>query len=392
MKVDVSDNILVTGGAGYIGSHVALALLDAGYHVTIIDNLSTGSIAAIPNEARFVEGDLADEALLTTVMDRGRFDAVMHFAASAVAPASVGDPFSYYRNNTANTILLGTLAAQKRVRAFVFSSTAAVYRSTGLAPVDEDAPKDPQSPYGWSKLMSEQILRDMAAAAGFGLGVLRYFNVAGADPLGRAGQRTPNATHLIKVACEHAVGKRDAITVYGSDFDTPDGTGVRDYVHVTDLADAHVRVLTHLLAGEESVVFNCGYGRGASVLDVARAVERVTGCRVNLRYADRRAGDPAVIVANPERLRRALSWAPRFDDLDEIVRTALEWEQRVQREQEVPGPVPTFSPVHHDAATLAPGQGCDVNIETTLGVGHHERQHFHSSSSLQIEVEEAVRP
>jgi UDP-glucose 4-epimerase len=393
MKIDVIDNILVTGGAGYIGSHVALALLDAGCRVTIIDNLSTGSIASVPDGARFIKGDLADDVLLAALMDRGRFDAVMHFAASAVAPASVGDPFTYYRNNTANTIQLGTLAAQARVRAFVFSSTAAVYRSTGLTPVDEDAPKDPQSPYGWSKLMSEQILRDMAAAAGFRLGVLRYFNVAGADPMGRTGQRTLNATHLVKVACEHAVGKRDAIIVYGSDYDTPDGTGVRDYVHVTDLADAHVRVLTHLLGGGESFVCNCGYGRGASVLDVARALERVTGCPANLRYEGRRAGDPAVIVANSERLRLALNWAPRFDDLDEIVRTALEWERRIDREQQGAGPAPAFRHVRPGAATLAPDQGVsDVHIRMTLGPRDHERQHSQIESSLQIDVGEGVYP
>jgi UDP-glucose 4-epimerase len=321
--------VLVTGGAGYIGSHAALALVEAGCSVTVVDNLSTGSLAAVPEEARFVEGDLADEALMAGLFDGGRFDAVMHFAASVVAPASVDDPLTYYRNNTSNTIRLGALAARSGVRAFVFSSTAAVYRSCGMDPVNEDALKAPQSPYGWSKLMSEQALRDMAAASDFRLGVLRYFNVAGADPLGRTGQRTPNATHLIKVACEHAVGKREAITVFGTDFETPDGTGVRDYVHVSDLADAHVAALTHLLGKGDGFIFNCGYGRGASVMDVARAVERVSHRPVNLRYAERRPGDPAVIVANANRLRSALSWTPRFDDLDEIVRTALEWEKRI---------------------------------------------------------------
>jgi UDP-glucose 4-epimerase len=327
------EHILVTGGAGYIGSHVALALLETGRSVTILDNLSTGSAASVPEEARLVEGDLADEALTARLFDQSRFDAVMHFAASTVAPASVADPFTYYLNNTSNTTRLGALAARAGVRAFVFSSTAAVYRSSGMEPVDESAPTGPQSPYGWSKLMSEQILRDMAAVSDFGLGILRYFNVAGADPLGRTGQRTPNATHLIKVACEHAVGKREAITVYGTDFETPDGTGVRDYVHVSDLADAHVAALTHLLAGGEGFVLNCGYGRGSSVLDVARALERVSGRPVNLRYADRRAGDPAVILANADRLRRTLDWIPRFDDLDEIVRTALKWEQRSARQK-----------------------------------------------------------
>lgn len=348
-------SVLVSGGAGYIGSHVALALIEAGYQVTILDNLSTGSIESVPCEARFIPADLADEAALTSLLMRERFDAVMHFAASAVAPASIGDPFTFYRNNTANTILLGTLAAHARVRAFVFSSTAAVYRSTGVEPVDEEAPKDPQSPYGWSKLMAEQILRDMAAASDIRLGVLRYFNVAGADPLGRTGQRTLNATHLIKVACEYAVGKRDAITVYGTDFNTPDGTGVRDYVHVTDLADAHVRVLTHLLAGEQNLTCNCGYGQGASVLDVVRALERVTGRPANLRYAGRRPGDPPVIVANSERLRRTLNWIPRFNHLDEIVRTALEWERRIDREI-LARPAPALAPMRQDAIN-APQQG-----------------------------------
>ena len=324
-------SILVTGGAGYIGSHVALALLEAGYAVTIIDNLSTGSAAAVPEGADFVEGDVADDALVGELLKGGRFDGVMHFAASAVAPASVSDPFSYYSNNTAHTIALGTQAARAGIAAFVFSSTAAVYRSNGMTPVDEDAATAPQSPYGWSKLMSEQILRDMAAAAGFRLGILRYFNVAGADPLGRAGQRTPNATHLIKVACEHALGRREAITVYGTDFDTPDGTGVRDYVHVSDLADAHVTALAHLLGGGDGFVLNCGYGRGASVLDVAHALERVSGRPVNLRYAARRAGDPAVVLANADRMRSMLGWTPRFEDLDEIVETALEWERSIHR-------------------------------------------------------------
>lgn len=344
----MSCNILVTGGAGYIGSHVALALLEAGYSVTIIDNLSTGSAVSAPREAHFIEGDLADELRIASLFQRGRFDAVMHFAASTVAPASVGDPFTYYRNNIANTIRLGTLAARANVRAFVFSSTAAVYRSTGMDPVDEDAPKEPQSPYGWSKLMSEQILRDMAAASDVRLGILRYFNVAGADPLGRTGQRTPNATHLIKIACEHAVGKREAITVYGTDFDTPDGTGVRDFIHVSDLADAHVAALRRLLAGGNGFVFNCGYGRGSSVLDVVRALERVSHRQVNLRYAGRRSGDPAVILANADSLRRTLNWIPRFDNLDEIIRTALEWERRIGRERAAMAPGSAHRPVRLD--------------------------------------------
>ena len=324
--------VLVTGGAGYIGSEVARALCDAGAAVTIVDNLSTGSRLALPEDARFVEGDLGDDDVLARLFADAPFDAVIHFAARTVAPDSVADPFTFYRNNTVNTVRLGTAAARAGVRAFVFSSTAAVYRSTGMAPVDESAPKEPQSPYGWSKLMSEQILHDMGAAAGFRLGVLRYFNVAGADPLGRSGPRTRNATHLVKVACEYAVGKRDAITVYGTDYATPDGTGVRDYIHVSDLADAHGAALRHLLAGNEGFVLNCGYGRGHSVLDVVGSLERVSGRRVELRFAPRRPGDPPVVVANPGALRRLLDWTPRHNSLDAIVASGLAWEETLLRE------------------------------------------------------------
>lgn len=326
--------VLVTGGAGYIGSQVAMALQEAGAAVTILDNLSTGSRRAVPDGARFIVGDLGDDTVLIDLFADARFDAVLHFAASTVAPDSVGDPFTFYRNNTVNTVRLGTAAARAGVRAFVFSSTAAVYRSTGMEPVDESAPKVPESPYGWSKLMSEQILADMGAAAGFRLGVLRYFNVAGADPLGRCGPRTRNATHLVKVACEYAVGKRDAITVYGTDYATPDGTGVRDYIHVADLADAHVAALRHLLAGNDGFVLNCGYGRGHSVLDVVRSLERVSRRPAALRFAPRRPGDPAVVVANPGALRRLLDWTPRHDSLDAIVATSLAWEEKLLRSPE----------------------------------------------------------
>ena len=324
--------VLVTGGAGYIGSEVARALCDAGASVTILDNLSTGSRLALPGSARLVEGDLGDDDILAGLFAAAPFDAVMHFAASTVAPDSVADPFSFYRNNTVNTVRLGTAAARAGVRAFVFSSTAAVYRSSGMAPVEESAPKEPQSPYGWSKLMSEQILRDMAASPAFRLGILRYFNVAGAHPLGRGGPRTRNATHLVKVACEYAVGRREAITVYGSDYATPDGTGVRDYIHVNDLADAHVAGLRHLLAGNAGFVLNCGYGRGHSVLDVIRALERVTGRPADLRFGPRRPGDPAVVVANADALRRLLGWQPRYDSIDEIVATGLAWEEKLRAE------------------------------------------------------------
>jgi UDP-glucose 4-epimerase len=322
--------ILVTGGAGYIGSHVTLALLEAGLEPIVLDNLSTGSRNAVPKEVQLIVGDLKDEARLATLLSEMKFDAIMHFAASTVAPASVADPFTYYTNNTSNTTRLGTLAVRAGVRAIVFSSTAAVYQSNGAQAVTEEAPKIPQSPYGWSKLLSERILRDMATASDMTLGVFRYFNVAGADPAGRAGQATPNATHLIKVACEHVVGLRDAITVYGTDFPTPDGTGVRDYIHVTDLADAHVAGLHHLLAGKPGFTLNCGYGRGASVLEVIEALRRVTGEPLKVKVADRRPGDPAAIFADPSKLREVLKWVPRYDDLDEIVRSALAWERQIQ--------------------------------------------------------------
>ena len=322
--------ILVTGGAGYIGSHVTLALLEAGFEPIVLDNLSTGARSAVPLRAKFVLGDLANEVLLASLFAEMKFDAVMHFAASTVAPASISDPFTYYANNTSNTTRLGTIAAKSGVKAFVFSSTAAVYQSNGIKAATEEAPTVPQSPYGWSKLMSEQILRDMAAASDMKLGVLRYFNVAGADPQGRVGQVTQNATHLIKVACEHAVGLRDAITVYGTDYPTPDGTGIRDYVHVSDLADAHVLGLYHLLAAKAGFTLNCGYGHGASVLEVVDAMRRASGRALCIRFAERRPGDLAISVADPSKLKTMLDWKPRFDDLDEVVRSALAWESRIQ--------------------------------------------------------------
>lgn len=319
--------VLLTGGAGYIGSHAVLALTEAKMRVTIVDNLSTGSLRSVPADAMFVQGDLNNRDFVSDLLHVNKFDAVVHFAASTVAPESVRDPFTYYRNNTSNTIQLGACAAEAGVRAFVFSSTAAVYGTVNGGAASEHTPQLPSSPYGWSKLMSEQILRDMGVASCMKVGIFRYFNVAGADPGGRAGQRTPDATHLIKVACQYALGQRTSLTVYGTDFDTPDGTGVRDYIHVTDLVEAHVLGLKHLLGDGDSFTLNCGYGRGYSVLDVVGALERLCNRKLPLLYAERREGDPAISVANVEAIRQTLNWTPKYDDLDEIVRSAFEWEK-----------------------------------------------------------------
>ena len=321
--------VLVTGGAGYIGSHMVYALTDAGEDVVVLDNLSTGFWWAISPKARLVEGDIGDEALLHRVMRETKFDAVIHFAGSIVVPESVADPLSYYLNNTVKTRSLLAAAVAAKVPRFVFSSTAAVYGNPTVNPVFENAVLNPMSPYGRSKLMSEWMLRDTQAADGLQFAALRYFNVAGADPKGRTGQSTPRATHLIKVACQTALGQRDHLDVYGTDYPTPDGTCVRDYIHVSDLVAAHLDALRYLRAGGESGIFNCGYGRGFSVLEVARAVERASGRRIDLRLTERRAGDPAAIVAGADRARAILGWKPKHEDLDGIVASALAWENHL---------------------------------------------------------------
>ncbi|PWE57715.1 UDP-glucose 4-epimerase GalE [Metarhizobium album] len=324
--------VLVTGGAGYIGSHMVWALLDAGEDVVVLDRLSTGFRWAVAPEARFYMGDAGDETLLQQVFAENDIDAIIHFAGSVVVPESIVHPLEYYENNTSKTRMLLAAAVKAGIPHFVFSSTAAVYGTQESAvPVRESVTPRPESPYGVSKLMSEMMLRDTAQAHAFSYVALRYFNVAGADPKGRAGQSTVGATHLIKVACEAALGRRASIDVYGTDYNTPDGTGVRDYIHVSDLVEAHLRALAYLRQGGVSLTANCGYGQGYSVLQVLQAVMRVHGGRFGVRYAPRRAGDPASIVADPSLAREALGWVPSHDDLDGIVRNALDWEEHLAR-------------------------------------------------------------
>jgi len=323
--------VLVTGGAGYIGSHTVLALSDRGEDVVVLDNLSTGFRSVIPEGVELVVGDIDDRALVDSVMDRYEVDAVIHFAGSIVVPDSVTDPLGYYLNNTVKTRELLAAAVAHAVPRFIFSSTAAVYGTPEIVPVTEDTVLAPISPYGSSKLMTEWMLRDTAAAHPLNYVALRYFNVAGADPQGRAGQSTARATHLIKVAVEAATGARDHVSIFGTDYDTPDGTGVRDYIHVSDLAAAHLAALDHLRAGEPGGVFNCGYGHGASVRQVLDTVQRVSGQRIDVREEARRAGDPASLVSDPSLLRQTLDWTPQLDDLAVIVEHALRWEQRLRQ-------------------------------------------------------------
>jgi UDP-glucose 4-epimerase len=321
--------VLVTGGAGFIGSHMVLELLDAGEDVVVLDNLSTGFRWAVPGGAEFVEGDVGDLNLVRRLLSGNRIDAIVHFAGSVVVPESVADPLGYYLNNTCKSRTLIAAAVEARIPNFIFSSTAAVYGMPKENPVAEDALLMPISPYGTSKLMTELMLRDTAKASDLRYVALRYFNVAGADPLGRSGQSTARATHLIKVACEAAVGERPYVEVYGTDYPTPDGTCIRDYIHVTDLVRAHLDALRYLRAGGESEVLNCGYGNGFSVLDVIGSVKRVSQHDLAVRMASRRPGDPAVIVARAERIGDVLGWQPRLADLDTIVGHALDWEKRL---------------------------------------------------------------
>ncbi len=321
--------ILVTGGAGYIGSHMVHELVDAGEQVVVLDNLSTGFRFLIPTSVPFVSGSTGDRSLVDDIIARHAITAIVHFAASVVVPESVADPLGYYSNNTVNTCALLDVAIKTGIRQFIFSSTAAVYGTTGEAPVRESAPTVPISPYGTSKLMSEIMLHDAGKAHGLRFVILRYFNVAGADPKLRTGQATPAATHLIKVACETATGKRPKMDVFGTDYPTPDGTCIRDYIHVSDLVQAHSAALAYLRSGGASTTFNCGYGRGASVFEVIDAVRRASGRDFSVDVSGRRPGDAPALVANVDRIRAALPWRPRFQNLDTIVAHALAWEKQL---------------------------------------------------------------
>jgi len=322
--------VLVTGGAGYIGSHAVLALLDNGWPVVVIDDLSTGFDWAVPPAATLVRGDIGDRALLDRTLAEHRIGAIMHFAGSIIVPESVAKPLDYYDNNTVKSRGLIAAAVAAGVRHFIFSSTAATYGTPATVPVTEDMPTVPINPYGWSKLMTEQMLADTAAAHPLNYCALRYFNVAGADPEGRTGQSTAGATHLIKVAVEAALGKRSHVSVFGTDYPTADGTGVRDYIHVSDLAAAHVDALEALVAEpRRSLLMNCGYGRGFSVLEVLDSVDRVAGVVLDRRMEPRRAGDPAALVADNRRILDTLSWRPKRNQLDTIVADALAWERRL---------------------------------------------------------------
>ena len=321
--------VLVTGGAGYIGAHAVHRLLDAGHRPVVLDDLSVGCPANLPDGVSLIQGDVGDEGLLADVFGRYRIEAVMHFAGSIVVSESFSDPGRYYANNTVNTLTLVRQMTAFGIPHLVFSSTAAVYGAPGPddRPLRENGRLHPVSPYGASKLMSERIIRDLGRAHGITAAILRYFNVAGADPDGRAGQSTPNATHLIKVAAEWAAGKRDCIPIYGTDYPTRDGTCIRDYIHVDDLITAHLLALENLFGGADTEVFNCGYGRGYSVLEVLDTVERLAGRELRRVPSSRRAGDPPVLIADTHKIRKRLGWTPSHNQLDEMVCSAVAWER-----------------------------------------------------------------
>ncbi len=326
--------VLVTGGCGYIGSHAVLALRDAGWPVVVIDNLTTGFRWALPADVPLEEGDVGDSARVSEVLTKHDIGAIMHFAGSIIVPESVENPLKYYRNNTANSRTLIECAVEGGVKHFIFSSTAATYGIPAVVPVKEDSPKLPINPYGMSKLMTEHMLADTAFAHPINYCALRYFNVAGADPEGRTGQSTAGATHLIKVAVEAALGKRDHVSVFGTDYDTPDGTGVRDYIHVSDLAAAHVLALDKLVEEPgKSHIMNAGYSSGFSVQQVLDAVDRVTNLKLDRRIEGRRAGDPDALIADNSRILATVPWTPRYNDLDVIVRHALAWERALDEKR-----------------------------------------------------------
>jgi len=322
--------ILVTGGAGYIGSHTVLTLLESGYEVVVYDNLSTGKKEAVLPPAKLVVGDLEDQLKLEALFKKEKFTGIIHFAASIVVPESVENPLKYYLNNTVNTTRLIHTALKFEVSNFIFSSTAAVYGLPEQIPVPETTPVNPINPYGRSKVMSEWVIEDTAFAhKQFKYIILRYFNVAGADPQGRLGQCTPKATHLIKVACQTALGLRDKLEIYGTDYPTPDGTGVRDYIHVMDLAKVHVLALEHLQTTRQAGIYNCGYGHGYSVREIVDTVKKVSGKNFKVVESARRPGDPAILVADPTKIKTNMHWQPEWDDIEEIVRTAYLWEKKL---------------------------------------------------------------
>ncbi|NOJ47570.1 UDP-glucose 4-epimerase GalE [Bradyrhizobium archetypum] len=323
--------VLVTGGAGYIGSHMVWELLDSGEDVIVLDRLSTGFEWAVAPEAKLVIGDIADASLVKSLFRDHEIDAVMHFAGSIVVPESVAMPLAYYENNTCKTRALLETIIEGNIRHVIFSSTAAVYGNQGEAPIAEDASTNPESPYGRSKLMTEWMLRDASAAHGFTYTTLRYFNVSGSDPRGRTGQSTEGATHLIKVACETATGKRPAMTVFGTDYPTPDGTCIRDYIHVSDLAAVHRLALARLRRGGSNLTANCGYGRGYSVFEVIDSVKKMAGRDFDVQLCTRRAGDASAVVANSDLAYREFDWQPKYADLDRIVADALAWEEILAR-------------------------------------------------------------
>ncbi|MGB3273435.1 MAG: UDP-glucose 4-epimerase GalE [Xanthobacteraceae bacterium] len=327
--------ILVTGGAGYIGSHTVLALREAGEQVVVLDNLATGFAAFVPEGVPLVTGDVADEALVERTIDTHGIDAIIHFAGSVVVPDSLSDPLGYYRNNTMAARNLIAVAVRRGIDRFIFSSTAAVYGNPEHMPVREDAPTRPLSPYGTSKLMTEIMLHDTARAHGLHYVVLRYFNVAGADPKARVGLATAGATHLLKVAVEAALGRREALEVFGTDYPTPDGSCIRDFIHVSDLAEAHRAALVYLRGGGHSATLNCGYGRGYSVLETIAAVRRVSGRDFTVRHVGRREGDIMTMIADNALMRATLDFTPRYDDLDAIVAHALAWEDHLAREPDL---------------------------------------------------------